>query len=118
MRKFCLALAAVSALVLGGWATYGVAGPPDLTVVSDSVAMEAVGGQSCPTKCYTVYSTNNCSGTWIKPCGTRESCPGYLLWNFYGPCGNTMALGAPVNCVTTCCNILCGQYTPNYVPCN
>jgi hypothetical protein len=119
MRKFCLALAAVSALVLGGWATYGVAGPPDLTVISDSEAIEAVGGQmSCPTQCLSVQAYQSCYGTWTKPCGTMESCPGYTLWDFVPICGNTMAL-EQVDCTTTCCNILCyGQYTKSYVPCN
>jgi len=119
MRKFCLALAAVSALVLGGWATYGVAGPPNLTVVSDSEAIEAIGGQSCPTQCQSVYSQPSCTSVvFIKPCGSAEQCPGGTWWDFTGQCGNTSALGQWY-CTTTCCNINCnGGVTVSYTTCN
>jgi len=81
MRKVCLRLTAVTALVLGAWVAYGAAGPNDLATVSDREALAAVGGQASPT-CYELnWKSDQCADVGVEtPKGFPEDCPGGYLY--------------------------------------
>lgn len=113
MRKFCVGLAAVIALVLGGWAGYGANGPPDLAAVSDREAAEASGGGPtvvCTPGCYYVSFVSGCDYTVGYPkVGGYDYCPYAPDYFLNGGCGGTANVTS--GACTNACGNTCGDST-------
>ena len=112
MRKIFLRIAAVTALVLGGWAAYGAAGPSDLAAVSDREATQAVGGQggSCTNQnCVWISATTQCTGNpWVDAKFKTEPCPNGTFYGQGPSCGANAVPQVGHTCVTACGGVCTG----------